>query len=102
MFAAAGITAPPKTLSEFDADAVKLTKSHGDTYSQLGFMPNYHGYESTITHFAAQCVADVLHRRREVQRRQRPGAAAAYEWQKDARRQARRLRQAREVPHHVR
>ena len=41
-------------MSEFDADAVKLTKSEGDCYSQLGFMPNYHGYESTITHFAAQ------------------------------------------------
>ncbi|MGY2703502.1 MULTISPECIES: ABC transporter substrate-binding protein [unclassified Nocardioides] len=53
-FAAAGIAGPPKTLSEFDADAVKLTKTSGDTYSQLGFMPDYHGYESTITHFAAQ------------------------------------------------
>jgi multiple sugar transport system substrate-binding protein len=53
-FAAAGIKSPPKTLSEFDADAVRLTKSAGDSYSQLGFMPDYHGYESTITHFAAQ------------------------------------------------
>src|SRR3954451_17081062 len=54
MFAKAGITSPPKTLSEFDADAFKLTKAQGDSYSQLGFMPTYHGYESTITHFAAQ------------------------------------------------
>ena len=53
-FKAAGITEPPKTLSEFDADAKKLTKLKGDTYSQLGFMPNFHGYESTTTHFAAQ------------------------------------------------
>ncbi len=53
-FAAAGITEPPKTMSEFDADAVKLTQASGDSYSQLGFMPNYHGYESSITHFAAQ------------------------------------------------
>jgi len=53
-FKAAGITAPPKTLSEFDADAKKLTKVKGDGYSQLGFMPNFHGYESTTTHFAAQ------------------------------------------------
>ncbi|TCC03918.1 ABC transporter substrate-binding protein [Kribbella soli] len=52
-FKAAGITAPPKTLSEFDAVAKKLTKVKGDTYSQLGFMPNFHGYESTTTHFAA-------------------------------------------------
>ena len=53
-FAAAGIDGPPKTMSEFDAAAVKLTKPSGDTYSQLGFMPNYHGYESSITHLAAQ------------------------------------------------
>jgi multiple sugar transport system substrate-binding protein len=53
-FAAAGITEPPKTMSEFDADAVKLTKASGDGYDQLGFMPDYHGYESSISHFAAQ------------------------------------------------
>ena len=53
-FKAAGITSPPKTFSEFDADAVKLTKTSGDTYSQLGFMPLYHGYESALSHFAAQ------------------------------------------------
>ena len=52
-FKAAGITAPPKTLSEFDAVAKKLTKVKGDSYTQLGFMPNFHGYESTATHFAA-------------------------------------------------
>ncbi len=71
MFQAAGISAPPKTLSEFDADAVKLTKTSGDAYSQLGFMPDYHGYESTITHFACPVVPDVLRLGREVDRRQR-------------------------------
>jgi multiple sugar transport system substrate-binding protein len=54
MFAKAGISSPPKTLSEFKADALKLTKSNGDTYSELGFMPDYHGYETAITHYAAQ------------------------------------------------
>jgi multiple sugar transport system substrate-binding protein len=54
MFKAAGISEPPKTISELDADAVKLTKTSGDGYSQLGFQPDYHFYESTITHFAAQ------------------------------------------------
>ena len=91
MFKAAGISSPPKTLSEFDADAVKLTKTSGDTYSQLGFMPLYHGYESTITHFAAQCVADVLHRRRQVQRRERPAAVRVVPVAEGAGRQARRL-----------
>jgi multiple sugar transport system substrate-binding protein len=41
-------------MSQLDADAVKLTKESGDSYSQLGFQPDYHFYESTITHFAAQ------------------------------------------------
>jgi len=53
-FKEAGITRPPRTLSEFDADAVKLTKPDGDSFSQLGFMPNFHGYESTTTHLVAQ------------------------------------------------
>ncbi|MDH6113264.1 multiple sugar transport system substrate-binding protein [Kitasatospora sp. MAP12-15] len=53
-FAAAGITAPPKTLSEFDADAVKLTIAKGDGYQQLGFMPDYHGYESSPAHYLGQ------------------------------------------------
>ncbi len=53
-FAAAGITAPPKTLSEFDADAVKLTIADGDGYKQLGFMPTYHGYEAPPAHFLGQ------------------------------------------------
>lgn len=46
MFAAAGITSPPKTWSEFAADAVKLTTMSGDSYNPLGFMLSFQGYES--------------------------------------------------------
>ncbi|MEV4557453.1 extracellular solute-binding protein [Kitasatospora sp. NPDC049285] len=53
-FAAAGITAPPKTFSEFAEDAQKLTVADGDSYKQLGFMPNYHGYETAIAHYLGQ------------------------------------------------
>ncbi|MCQ9135210.1 MULTISPECIES: ABC transporter substrate-binding protein [Streptomyces] len=53
-FAKAGITAPPKTWSEFAADAKKLTITQGDTYKQLGFMPNYHGWETTTEHYMGQ------------------------------------------------
>ncbi|GHJ37570.1 ABC transporter substrate-binding protein [Streptomyces sp. TS71-3] len=53
-FKAAGIKAPPKTWAEFEADAKKLTKPKGDSYEQLGFMPTYHGYESTTEHYFAQ------------------------------------------------
>jgi multiple sugar transport system substrate-binding protein len=81
-FAAAGISQPPKTLSEFDADAVKLTKTSGDTYSQLGFMPLYHGYESTITHFAAQWSPTYFDDDGKSNVANDPSFKAAYEWQK--------------------
>lgn len=53
-FAKAGIKAPPKTWSEFLTDAKLLTKTKGDSYEQLGFMPTYHGYESTTEHYFGQ------------------------------------------------
>ncbi|MEH0423418.1 ABC transporter substrate-binding protein [Streptomyces sp. B21-083] len=53
-FKKAGITSPPKTWSEFEADAKKLTVPQGDTYKQLGFMPNYHGWETTTEHYMGQ------------------------------------------------
>jgi multiple sugar transport system substrate-binding protein len=81
-FAAAGIDAPPKTMSEFDADALKLTKTSGDTFSQLGFMPNYHGYESTITHFAAQWSPTYFTTEGKSNVADDEALAQAYEWQK--------------------
>jgi multiple sugar transport system substrate-binding protein len=53
-FKKAGIAGPPKTWSEFTADAKKLTIAQGDGYKQLGFMPNYHGWESTTEHYLGQ------------------------------------------------
>ncbi|MET7988548.1 MULTISPECIES: ABC transporter substrate-binding protein [unclassified Streptomyces] len=53
-FQKAGIASPPKTWSEFEKDAKKLTISKGDSYSQLGFMPDYHGWESTTEHYFGQ------------------------------------------------
>ncbi|ANS65306.1 sugar ABC transporter solute-binding protein [Streptomyces lincolnensis] len=53
-FEKAGITSPPKTWSQFAADAKKLTVSDGDSYRQLGFMPNYHGWETTTEHYLGQ------------------------------------------------
>jgi multiple sugar transport system substrate-binding protein len=82
MFKAAGITSPPKTLSEFDADAVKLTKTSGDGYSQLGFMPNYHFYESTITHFSAQWSPTYFTSDGKSNVANDAGIKAAMEWQK--------------------
>ncbi|MDQ0777218.1 multiple sugar transport system substrate-binding protein [Streptomyces aurantiacus] len=53
-FEKAGIEAPPKTWSQFAEVAKKLTKTKGDSYEQLGFMPNYHGYESVVDHYMSQ------------------------------------------------
>ncbi|MFF4446918.1 ABC transporter substrate-binding protein [Streptomyces sp. NPDC001502] len=53
-FAAAGITEPPKTWSQFTEVAQKLTKLKGDSYEQVGLMPTFHGYETTPMRLAAQ------------------------------------------------
>ncbi|MEU2059371.1 ABC transporter substrate-binding protein [Streptomyces sp. NPDC013455] len=53
-FEKAGLRRPPKTWSEFEDDARKLTVRQGDGYRQLGFMPNYHGWESTTEHYLGQ------------------------------------------------
>jgi multiple sugar transport system substrate-binding protein len=82
MFAAAGITEPPKTMSEFDADAVELTKQTADGYSQLGFMPDYHGYESSISHFAAQWTPTYFTADGKSNVGNDPAIADSMEWQK--------------------
>jgi multiple sugar transport system substrate-binding protein len=53
-FKKAGITGPPKTWSEFEQVAKKLTIPQGDTFKQLGFMPDYHGWETTTEHYLGQ------------------------------------------------
>ncbi|WP_330258883.1 ABC transporter substrate-binding protein [Streptomyces murinus] len=53
-FAKAGIQQPPRTWSEFEADAKRLTLPAGDSYKQLGFMPDYHGWETTTEHYFGQ------------------------------------------------
>ncbi|MEG3628686.1 ABC transporter substrate-binding protein [Streptomyces poriticola] len=53
-FDAAGIEEPPRTWSEFAEVAGKLTEPSGDGYEQLGFMPNFHGYETTVGHYMSQ------------------------------------------------
>ncbi|MCM2419431.1 extracellular solute-binding protein [Streptomyces sp. RKAG293] len=82
-FKEAGIAGPPKTLSEFKADAVRLTKSTGASYSQLGFMPNFHGYESTPGHFAAQWGAKYFDASGKAQLAKDKGFAEMLTWQRD-------------------
>ncbi|WP_405730016.1 ABC transporter substrate-binding protein [Streptomyces sp. NBC_01537] len=82
-FKAAGITSPPKTMSEFKADAIKLTKTKGDSYSQLGFMPNFHGYESTTTHLAAQWSPTYFDKSGKSNVATDPAFASMFNWHQD-------------------
>jgi multiple sugar transport system substrate-binding protein len=55
MFAAAGISEPPKTISELDADAKKLTQRASDgSIDVAGYVSNQGFYESVPAHYAPQ------------------------------------------------
>lgn len=61
MFAAAGIAAPPKTLSELTEDAKKLSKLKPDGSIQVaGFDPLYGFYENSAAHFGPMAGAKWL------------------------------------------
>ncbi|WP_406860944.1 ABC transporter substrate-binding protein [Streptomyces sp. HUAS MG47] len=82
-FEAAGIARPPRTWSEFDAAAVKLTKAEGDSYEQLGFMPVFHGYESTPGHLVAQWSPTYFDASGKSNIAKDPAFAAMFTWQKN-------------------
>ncbi|MFE4359478.1 MULTISPECIES: ABC transporter substrate-binding protein [unclassified Kitasatospora] len=81
-FADAGIANPPKTFSEFAEDAAKLTVADGDSYKQLGYMPLYHGYESTTEHFLGQYGATYFGADGKSNIATDPKVAAMFKWQK--------------------
>jgi len=61
LFAAAGITDPPKTLDELAADAIKLTTKNPDgSIKTLGFMPLMEYYESNASNMAVMAGAKWL------------------------------------------
>lgn len=82
-FRKAGIAAPPKTWSEFDEAAVKLTEPKGDSYEQLGFMPAFHGYESTPGHLVAQWSPTYFDKDGRSGIATDPAFAAMFTWQKN-------------------
>jgi multiple sugar transport system substrate-binding protein len=51
LFKKAGITAPPKTMSELTADAKKLTVRDGDSFKVVGFDPAQGFYENAPAHY---------------------------------------------------
>ncbi|MGW1072771.1 ABC transporter substrate-binding protein [Streptomyces sp. NPDC002537] len=54
-FEEAGITRPPRTMSELREDAVKLTeRTSGGSYKRLGFMPDFRLYQNSPDRLFAQ------------------------------------------------
>jgi multiple sugar transport system substrate-binding protein len=82
-FRKAGIAAPPKTWSQFAADAKKLTVPQGDGFRQLGFMPNYHGWESTTEHYLGQFSPTYFDQDGKSTLATDPAVAAAFTMQKN-------------------
>ncbi|GGO81001.1 ABC transporter substrate-binding protein [Wenjunlia tyrosinilytica] len=82
-FRKAGIKAPPKTMTEFKKDILKLTKAKGDSFEQLGFMPNFHGYESTATHLAAQWNPTYFTQDGKANTAKDPAFTKMFRWQAD-------------------
>ncbi|WP_351227677.1 ABC transporter substrate-binding protein [Streptomyces sp. NPDC002133] len=81
-FEKAGITAPPKTLSEFDAVVKKLTRTKGDGFEQLGFMPLYGGYETTVEHYGGNFGVTYLDGSGKSDTAQDPAVTSMFTWQK--------------------
>ncbi|MFI1797224.1 ABC transporter substrate-binding protein [Streptomyces sp. NPDC020379] len=54
-FEKAGISRPPRTMSEFREDAAKLTRrTSGGSYRQLGYMPDFRFYQNSPDRLLAQ------------------------------------------------
>ncbi|NGO76386.1 ABC transporter substrate-binding protein [Streptomyces sp. YC504] len=82
-FEEAGITEPPKTLSEFDKVVKKLTKTKGDGFERLGFMPSYLGYETTVEHYGSQFGVQYLDGAGKSNTAKDPAVKAMLKWQKN-------------------
>ncbi|MDI3404263.1 ABC transporter substrate-binding protein [Streptomyces cavernicola] len=82
-FHKAGIEEPPRTWEEFDEVAVKLTERKGDGYEQLGFMPNYHGYETVPSHYLSQWSPTYFTKDGKSNIAKDPSFRAMYTWQRN-------------------
>lgn len=84
LFAAAGITDPPKTLDELTADAVKLTTYNDDgSIKTIGFMPLMGYYETNETSFAPSVQAKWFNDDGTSAIGSDPNWKTLYTWQKD-------------------
>jgi len=83
-FAAAGYTAPPKTMAEFEAMAKKMTTFNADgSIKTLGFNPLMGWYQNAAAHFAALTGAKWLKADGTSNVGSDPAWAEIFKWQKD-------------------
>jgi multiple sugar transport system substrate-binding protein len=83
LFKKAGITAPPKTMSELTADAKKLTVRAGDSFKVVGFDPAQGFYENAPAHYGPLFGASWVAGGNKSVLAQQPGWAEFMKWQKD-------------------
>jgi multiple sugar transport system substrate-binding protein len=84
MFAAAGISGPPKTMSELAADAVKLTRFNADgSIKAAGFMSYFGGYEMLTEHLVTSWGGTWLKPDGSSNTSTDPAFAQALTWQKN-------------------
>jgi multiple sugar transport system substrate-binding protein len=84
LLANAGITSPPKTVSELAADAKKLTQRNGDgSLNVVGLDPFNGFYENIAAHWAPQWGVDWVDDQGHSNLSKQPGWAAMIQWKKD-------------------
>jgi multiple sugar transport system substrate-binding protein len=83
MFKQAGIAAPPKTMSELDADAKKLTQTNADgSIKVAGYVPLQVFYESVPAHYGPLFDAQWNDESGKSSLASNPGWAKMLRWQK--------------------
>jgi multiple sugar transport system substrate-binding protein len=82
LFAKAGITSPPKTMSELTADAKKLTVRDGDSFKVVGFDPAQGFYENAPAHYGPLFGAAWVEGDNKSAISQQPGWVEFMNWQK--------------------
>ncbi len=83
LMAKAGITSPPKTMSELSEDAKKLTVRQGSTLKTVGYTPFAGFYENAAAHYAPSCDASWLLSNGKSAIGTEPGWAEEAEWIKN-------------------
>jgi len=84
MFTAAGISEPPKTMSELMADAKKLTKRSADgTIKVAGFVPTIGFYNNRMDNWAAQWNAKWQNSAGDFSMAGDPAWTKMFTWQKE-------------------